>query len=427
MHYNQGDKNMFEFKFADVGEGIHEGTITRWFFKVGDQVKEGDVLVKVETDKLDVELTSPVAGKILKRGLKEGEVICVGDTIVLIQEPGDTDAEVKNFYSQNLNETATEEKNDTQQEQTSAQTSLQTQKVLATPLVKSLAKELGLDLTTIKGTGANGKILKVDLQNANNPLQTQTQPTTSFVQKQKTPTQNFAKSSQETEIVKISRLRKAIAQKMVLSKGTIPETTLMDEVNITALVTLRKQAKDQAQLQGIKLTFMAFIMKAVTIALQEFPVFNASYDDVKEEVNYKKFINLGIAVDTKDGLIVPNIKDTNKLTLLEMAQKLQQVAKATNERKVELNQLQNGTFTITNFGSIDITYGTPVINYPELAILGVGKITKKPIVENNQIVIADILPLSLSIDHRIIDGADGGRFLKRVKELLKTPTLLLLS
>ncbi|WP_024563487.1 dihydrolipoamide acetyltransferase family protein [Candidatus Phytoplasma tritici] len=418
---------MFEFKFADVGEGIHEGTITRWFFKVGDQVKEGDVLVKVETDKLDVELTSPVAGKILKRGLKEGEVICVGDTIVLIQEPGDTDAEVKNFYSQNLNETATEEKNDTQQEQTSAQTSLQTQKVLATPLVKSLAKELGLDLTTIKGTGANGKILKVDLQNANNPLQTQTQPTTSFVQKQKTPTQNFAKSSQETEIVKISRLRKAIAQKMVLSKGTIPETTLMDEVNITALVTLRKQAKDQAQLQGIKLTFMAFIMKAVTIALQEFPVFNASYDDVKEEVNYKKFINLGIAVDTKDGLIVPNIKDTNKLTLLEMAQKLQQVAKATNERKVELNQLQNGTFTITNFGSIDITYGTPVINYPELAILGVGKITKKPIVENNQIVIADILPLSLSIDHRIIDGADGGRFLKRVKELLKTPTLLLLS
>lgn len=427
MHYNQGDKNMFEFKFADVGEGIHEGTITRWFFKVGDQVKEGDVLVKVETDKLDVELTSPVAGKILKRGLKEGEVICVGDTIVLIQEPGDTDAEVKNFYSQNLNETATEEKNDTQQEQTSAQTSLQTQKVLATPLVKSLAKELGLDLTTIKGTGANGKILKVDLQNANNPLQTQTQPTTSFVQKQKTPTQNFAKSSQETEIVKISRLRKAIAQKMVLSKGTIPETTLMDEVNITALVTLRKQAKDQAQLQGIKLTFMAFIMKAVTIALQEFPVFNASYDDVKEEVNYKKFINLGIAVDTKDGLIVPNIKDTNKLTLLEMAQKLQQVAKATNERKVELNQLQNGTFTITNFGSIDITYGTPVINYPELAILGVGKITKKPIVENNQIVIADILPLSLSIDHRIIDGADGGRFLKRVKELLNTPTLLLLS
>ncbi|PWV43755.1 MAG: 2-oxo acid dehydrogenase subunit E2 ['Brassica napus' phytoplasma] len=225
----------------------------------------------------------------------------------------------------------------------------------------------------------------------------------------------------------MSRLRKAIAQKMVLSKGKIPETTLMDEVNITALVTLRKQAKDQAQSQGIKLTFMAFIMKAVAIALQEFPLFNASYDDVKEEVTYKKFINLGVAVDTKDGLIVPNIKDANKLTLLEMAQQLQQVAKATTERKVELNQLQNGTFTITNFGSIDITYGTPVINYPELAILGVGKITKKPVVENSQIVIADMLPLSLAIDHRIIDGADGGRFLKRVKELLNNTTLLLLS
>ncbi|QKX95632.1 dihydrolipoamide acetyltransferase family protein [Candidatus Phytoplasma asteris] len=423
---------MFEFKFADVGEGIHEGTITRWFFKVGDQVKEGDVLVKVETDKLDVELTSPVAGKILKRDLNEGEVICVGDTIVLIQEPGDTDADVKKFSSQNPNETAATEKNDTQQAQTSAQTSLPPQKVLATPLVKSLAKELGLDLSTIKGTGVNGKILKVDVQNATNPLQTQPQPqtpqpTTPFVQEQPTPTPTFATSSQETEVVKISRLRKAIAQKMVLSKGKIPETTLMDEVNITALVTLRKQAKDQAQSQGIKLTFMAFIMKAVAIALQEFPLFNASYDDVKEEVTYKKFINLGVAVDTKDGLIVPNIKDANKLTLLEMAQQLQQVAKATTERKVELNQLQNGTFTITNFGSIDITYGTPVINYPELAILGVGKITKKPVVENSQIVIADMLPLSLAIDHRIIDGADGGRFLKRVKELLNNTTLLLLS
>ncbi|PWV43554.1 MAG: hypothetical protein DF280_01965 ['Brassica napus' phytoplasma] len=160
---------MFEFKFADVGEGIHEGTITRWFFKVGDQVKEGDVLVKVETDKLDVELTSPVAGKILKRDLNEGEVICVGDTIVLIQEPGDTDADVKKFSSQNPNETAATEKNDTQQAQTSAQTSLPPQKVLATPLVKSLAKELGLDLSTIKGTGVNGKILKVDVQNATNP------------------------------------------------------------------------------------------------------------------------------------------------------------------------------------------------------------------------------------------------------------------
>ncbi|BAD04687.1 dihydrolipoamide acyltransferase [Onion yellows phytoplasma OY-M] len=394
---------------------------------MGDQVKEGDVLVKVETDKLDVELTSPVAGKILKRDLNEGEVICVGDTIVLIQEPGDTDADVKKFSSQNPNETAATEKNDTQQAQTSAQTSLPPQKVLATPLVKSLAKELGLDLSTIKGTGVNGKILKVDVQNATNPLQTQPQPTTPFVQEEQIPTPTFATSSQETEVVKISRLRKAIAQKMVLSKGKIPETTLMDEVNITALVTLRKQAKDQAQSQGIKLTFMAFIMKAVAIALQEFPLFNASYDDVKEEVTYKKFINLGVAVDTKDGLIVPNIKDANKLTLLEMAQQLQQVAKATTERKVELNQLQNGTFTITNFGSIDITYGTPVINYPELAILGVGKITKKPVVENSQIVIADMLPLSLAIDHRIIDGADGGRFLKRVKELLNTPTLLLLS
>jgi pyruvate dehydrogenase E2 component (dihydrolipoamide acetyltransferase) len=415
---------MFEFKFSDVGEGIHEGTITRWFFKVGDQVKEGDVLVKVETDKLDVELTSPVSGKILKRDLEEGEVICVGDVIVLIQEPGDNDTELQTFSPQKSNEILTEDQNPIQKLKTSTQTmSLQSQKVLATPLVKSLAKELGLDLTTIKGTGENGKILKVDLQNATNILQ----KPTPFIQEPTIPKPSLDTYRQETEIVKISRLRKAISQKMVLSKEKIPDTTLMDEVNVTALVKLRTQAKIQAESQGIKLTFMAFIMKAVLIALQEFPVFNASYDDVKEEIIYKKFINLGVAVDTKDGLIVPNIKDANKLTLLQMAQQLQQVSKAAIARKIELNQLQNGTFTITNFGSIDIAYGTPVINYPELAILGVGKINQKPVVENNQIVIAYMLPLSLSIDHRIIDGADGGRFLQRIKELLNAPTLLLLS
>ncbi|CAM12022.1 Pyruvate dehydrogenase E2 component (dihydrolipoamide acetyltransferase) [Candidatus Phytoplasma australiense] len=407
---------MFEFKFADVGEGIHEGTITRWFFKKGDSVKKDDVLVKIETDKLDVELTSPATGTIIKMTHKEGDVINVGETLVLIKEPGDSEIEVKTEKTPSSHTSSKEEKTPSFQPKSN-----DNQKILATPLVRSLAKELGVDLTKVKGTGFGGKILKADI--LSNQKQTQTPSPLMTQSSQLTSMDSVA----QTEVVKISRLRKAIAQKMVLSKSNIPETNLMDEVNITALVNLRKQLKEEAEKQGIKLTFMAFIMKAVAIALKEFPLFNASYDEPKEEIIFKKFINLGIAVDTKDGLIVPNVKNAYPLSLLELAKNLQEVVKATIERKVQLEQLQNSTFTITNFGSLDISYGTPVINYPEVAILGVGKISKKPIVENNQIVVADMLPLSLAIDHRIIDGADGGRFLKRIKELLKSPTLLFLS
>jgi len=214
---------------------------------------------------------------------------------------------------------------------------------------------------------------------------------------------------------------------MVRSVYTIPHTTLIDEINVNALVEFRNSAKDIAQSKGIKLTYLAFIMKAVVIALKEFPTFNASFNHETDELYIKKFINLGMAVDTPDGLIVPNIKNAQNLAVFELATQVRKLADDTIARKISLDQQQNGTFTITNFGSAGIAFGTPVINYPELAILGVGKIEQKPIVENGEIKIASMLPLSLAVDHRIIDGADGGRFLMRVKELLQNPTLLVLS
>jgi pyruvate dehydrogenase E2 component (dihydrolipoamide acetyltransferase) len=225
-------------------------------------------------------------------------------------------------------------------------------------------------------------------------------------------------NKESVEIKKISRLRKTIAKKMSISKTIIPEVTLMDEVDITDLVSLRNKIKLVVQKKGIKLTYMAFIAKAVVLALKEYPFFNASFDDEKEELIIKNYINLGIAIDTKDGLIVPNIKNVDNLNVLELAKEIQILSVNTAERKLQLSQLQKGTFTLSNFGAIDIAYGTPIINHPELSILGIGKILKKPIVKNGEIVIADMLPLSLAIDHRIIDGADGGRLLKRIKELL---------
>lgn len=229
---------------------------------------------------------------------------------------------------------------------------------------------------------------------------------------------------EDVEIIKISRLRKTIAKKMILSKTLISDVTLITEVDVSNLVTLRQKTKAKALEQGIKLTYMAFISKATIMALQKFPLFNASFDDEKDEIIIKKNINLGIAIDTPKGLIVPNIKNADQYNIIQLAQEIETLRKNTIEQKIKLEQIQKGTFTLSNFGSLDILYGTPIINYPELAILGIGKIVKKPIVKNNEICIADILPFSLSIDHRIIDGADGGRFLHFLTNLLIDTTTL---
>ncbi|WP_246058871.1 dihydrolipoamide acetyltransferase family protein [Candidatus Phytoplasma pini] len=232
------------------------------------------------------------------------------------------------------------------------------------------------------------------------------------------------KISDDVEIIKISSLRKTIAKKMIIAKTIIPETTLIDEVDIDKLVDLRKKIQPLAQEKNVKLTYMCFIAKAVSLALQEFPLFNASFDDEKDEIILKKKINLGIAIDTKSGLIAPNIKNIAELTIIELAQKIQQIVQKTIDQKLELEDIQKGTFTLSNYGSIGALYGTPIVNHPELAILGIGKILKKPMVKNEEIYIANVLHLSITVDHRIIDGANAVRFLNKITSLLNDTTIL---
>jgi pyruvate dehydrogenase E2 component (dihydrolipoamide acetyltransferase) len=226
--------------------------------------------------------------------------------------------------------------------------------------------------------------------------------------------------------VKITKLRQAIVKAMNTANMLIPATTLMDEIDVSKLVEFRKSQKDKLAEKGIKLTFLPFIVKAVTMAIKEYPIFNASFDHESEEIVFKDFINIGIAVDTPDGLIVPNVKNADSKSIVSLAQEIEALGAATRNRTVKLEDLQNGTFSITNYGTTGIKLGTPVIKHPELAILGIGSIYKKPVVENDQIVIREVLPLSLSIDHRVIDGADGGRFLSKVKELLADPMQIFL-
>jgi pyruvate dehydrogenase E2 component (dihydrolipoamide acetyltransferase) len=226
--------------------------------------------------------------------------------------------------------------------------------------------------------------------------------------------------------VKISKLRQAIVKAMNTANLVIPSTTLMDEIDVTKLVEFRKSQKAKLEEKGIKLTFLPFIVKAVTMAIKDYPIFNASFDHETEEVVYKDFINIGIAVDTPDGLIVPNVKNADQKSIVTLAKEIEALGAATRARTVKLDELQNGTFSITNYGTTGIKLGTPVIKHPELAILGIGSIYRKPVVEGDQIVIRDVLPLSLTIDHRVIDGADGGRFLMKVKELLSDPMQIFL-
>lgn len=448
---------MYDFKFADIGEGVHEGVILKWNFKQGDKVKEGETLVLIETDKVNAEIPAPVDGTIQKLGAQEGETINVGETLVLIDDGSGAAEPKKEEKQEEVKEEKQESKEDKKEDKEepkkasvseededepqgvigeievsgtlmaasnehsgAKKESTSNKRVLATPVARQMAKDLGVDIKLIDGSGENGRILKEDIQKA-------------AESKKESKSQTFAmpnvkvSTDGDVELVKISKLRKAIVNAMTVSKQVIPHTVLMDDVVVDKLVELRAKVKEQAAAQDIKLTYMAFVMKATILALKKFPMFNASFDQANEQMVVKKFYNIGMAVDTKDGLIVPNIKNADKKSILELAKEIREIADLTVERKVQLDQLRNSTFSITNFGAANVAYGTPIINHPEVGILGIGKIEKKAVVVNDEIKISYVLPLSLAVDHRVIDGADAGRFLNEIKALLSDPMMLLLS
>jgi pyruvate dehydrogenase E2 component (dihydrolipoamide acetyltransferase) len=423
---------MFEFKFADIGEGIHEGQILKWLVKAGESIKEGKPLVVVETDKVNADLPSPVSGVIVKLGAEVGQTIHVGETLVWIDESGQAPT-VENGPSKEKPviqeksagvvgsiEVSDEVIQASDEMVKVTEKTIHNAKVLATPVARKLAADLGVDLQSVSGSGENGRVMKEDIMRA---AESKSKTTASALIDIKMPAFN----ENEVTRVKISKLRKTIVNAMTIANAVIPMTTLMDEYDVHRLVEDRERQKETAKAQGVKLTYLAFIAKAVALTLKEYPLLNSSFDHETDEIIFKKHINLGIAVDTNDGLIVPNIKDADVKSIMELAQEIERVATEARERTIKLETLQNGTFTLTNYGAFGTKYGTPVIKHPEVAILGIGGIYKKPIVDEfGNVVVRDVLPLSLTIDHRIVDGADGGRFLLKLKEYLSDPASLLL-
>ncbi|MFC3884270.1 dihydrolipoamide acetyltransferase family protein [Bacillus songklensis] len=445
---------LFEFKLPDIGEGIHEGEIVKWFVKPGDEVNEDDVLAEVQNDKAVVEIPSPVKGKVLELKVDEGTVATVGQVIVTFDAPGYENLKFKGDHGDEA--PAAEAKTEAQvqataeagqdvkkeeapaaeaQGATGAGAAPQAEvdpnrKVVAMPSVRKYAREKGIDIKAVPGSGKNGRITKADIDNflAGGA---QAQAPAKAEAKEEAPKAAAATTIPEGEFPetreKMSGIRRAIAKAMVNSKHTAPHVTLMDEIDVTKLVAHRKKFKNIAAEQGIKLTFLPYVVKALTSALKKYPVFNTSIDDATDEVIHKHYYNIGIAADTEKGLLVPVVKNADRKSVFAISNEINELATKAREGKLAPAEMKGASCTITNIGSAGGQWFTPVINHPEVAILGIGRIAEKAIVRDGEIVIAPVLALSLSFDHRMIDGATAQNALNHIKRLLNDPELLLME
>lgn len=422
----------FEFKLPDIGEGIHEGEIVKWFVKPGDEVSEDDVLCEVQNDKAVVEIPSPVKGKVLEIKVEEGTVATVGQTLVTFDAPGYENLKFKGDDHSNdtPQETAKEE---IKAEEATTEENVEQKRVIAMPSVRKYAREKGVDIRLVTGSGKNGRILKEDIdlfvaggQSEQAEQETPQAETQTKVEVEKKPVIPAGEEFPETR-EKLSGIRKAIAKAMVHSKHTAPHVTLMDEVDVTKLVAHRKKFKEIASEKGIKLTFLPYVVKALVSALREYPALNTSIDDATEEIVHKHYYNIGIAADTDKGLLVPVVKHADRKSVFNISKEINELAVKAREGKLTPNEMKGASCTITNIGSAGGQWFTPVINHPEVAILGIGRIAEKPVVRDGEIVAAPVLALSLSFDHRMIDGATAQHALNHIKRLLNDPELLLME
>ena len=361
----------YEFKLPDVGEGLHEGEVVKWHVQEGDEIQENQPMVDVLTDKATVEIPSPKKGKVLKLLAQPGQIILVGQGLILIAVEG-------------------------REEDGGPE-------VLATPAVRKLAKDLNVDIARVRGSGPQGRITEEDVRS----LPPSPRP------------------SGPEERVPLRGIRRKTAEKMALSQKTTAHVTHADEADVTALVGLREEMKVEAEKKGIKLTYLPFIAKAVVQALKAYPSLNASLDDEREEIVFKRYYNIGIATATEQGLFTPVVKNADKRDLWSLAQEIERLSEAARKGEIALEDLQGGTFTLTNIGPIGGLYATPIVLHPQTGILGIMKIQKRPVVREGQVTVREMLNLCLSFDHRVLDGAEAALFTNLIIKHLENPRTLL--
>ncbi|CAM2782666.1 dihydrolipoamide acetyltransferase family protein [Paenibacillus sediminis] len=436
----------FEYRFPELGEGLHEGEIIKMHIKPGDKVTDDDIIMEVQNDKAVVEVPCPVNGTVQEVFAKDGQVFRVGEVVAVIDAEGDVPEQEAPGHG-GAEEEAAQGGAQTAPEAAAPAAAAPTpvtvpatapaapnREVLATPSVRKYARELGIDISLVTGTGNNGKITRDDVdafKNGGQPTAPKAAAASNNEAEKAAPadmaTTVAVDPRAEEERVPFKGIRKAISNAMVKSAYTAPHVTIMDEVDVTELVAFRTRMKPIAEKKGVKLTYLPFIVKALVAASREFPVMNAMIDEENNEIVYKKYYNIGIATDTDNGLIVPVIKDADRRSIWMIANDIRDLAARGREGKLSPAEMRGSTISITNIGSAGGMFFTPIINFPEVAILGTGRITEKPVVRNGEIVAAPVMALSLSFDHRLIDGATAQNFMNYIKSLLANPELLVME
>ncbi len=422
------------FNFPDIGEGLEEGTIAEWYVEKGQEVESGQPLVNMETDKVVTDIPSPKTGTIVAVYGKEGETINVGDPLVEIEIEGVAGKDA--IEEAQKTEVVEEEgagvvgtleiagsgaylpsSGEGFEDEASAE-SKPRKKALATPVARAMAKDLNIDINAVKGTGPAGRVMTDDIKSY-----VQNRQTAASSQRIGMPASEEPLEEYET----LSQIRKAIARNMINSKHNAAHMTVFEEVEISELKRVRDKFKVRFAEHGVKLSYLPFLLKATAMALKKHKVLNARMDMDNNRMVYLKYYNIGIAVDTDEGLVVPVIKNVDKLSIYELAEKVAEIAAKARDRKLTLDDMKDGTFTITNYGSIGGLFAVPVINYPQSAILGIGRILKKPIIKDDEIVKGIVQPLSISVDHRIVDGGEVARFINTVMGYLEDPVSLIID
>lgn len=416
----------YRFTFPELGEGIHEGKIVRWMIHEGEWVREDEPLAEVENDKALVEVPSPVSGTVAKLFIPEGQTVTVGEPLVNFttetEQSGPApavpktpleDAGLKNVAKAVANET-TVPANPGRKEPMSAQPVSAQKDVLATPAVRKLAREQHVRLEDVTGTGEHGKITRADIEAFLTPQIREFKP-------------QSAVASSDEERVSLTGVRKAIATAMVKSFYTAPQVTMMDEVDVTELMALRTELQPIAAKRGIKLTYMPFLAKAFLAALKHYPYLNAELDEERDEVILKRHYHIGIATDTERGLLVPVVRNVDRTSIWELAKTITDLAMRGRVGKLQAEEMKGSTASISNVGSAQGLFFTPILNYPEVAILGVGRIREQLARRDGELVTTHMLALSLSFDHRVVDGMTAQLALNVMKDVLAKPQHMLME
>jgi pyruvate dehydrogenase E2 component (dihydrolipoamide acetyltransferase) len=430
----------YEFKLPDIGEGVVEGEVVRWLVKEGDQLREDQPMVEIMTDKATVEIPAPRAGRVGKRMFSEGQLCPVGKVLITIELAADDSkgaspttasapakapsapaanaasniAAVTGGHTVTASAAAASASNGTAGART----------VLATPATRKLARDLGVDIRTVDASGPNGRVTSTDVREHQAPPAATSAGSATSAAKA-TP----AAVTREAGDVRLPfrGVRRKIAEHLVHSRHTAAHFTYVEEIDCTDLVVLRQRSNERLSDRGVKLSFLPFFIKATVAALQKFPALNATLDEAAGEIVQRRSYHIGLATATDAGLIVPVVRDADRRSLVDLAQEIDRLAESTRLGKTPRELLSGSTFTISSLGPLGGVLATPIINYPEVAILAPAKMSKRPAVRDGVIVIRDLMNLSISVDHRVVDGHEAAKFMAEVKASLETPALLFLE